>query len=103
MDTADNPQRSVNYRNIHGRSLRRQAEIFAKSDTWQTTSVFEDEEVKEINLKKTALSVQVYSRRNSSIQGELYIDPDKRVFFRSGIELIRMLYEYLDSMERKNC
>lgn len=103
MDTVDHPQRSVNYRNIDGRSLRRQTEIFVKSDSFQMTSIFEDEEVKEINLKKKALSVQVFSRRNSSIQGELYIEPDKRVFFRSGIELIRMLYEYLDSRETENC
>lgn len=97
MDTADYPQTTVDYRNIKGESFRQQTEIFMKDGVQNIVSLFEDEEITEINLEKKAVSVQVITRRNCSIQGELCIGPKTRVFFRSGVELMRMLYEYLET------
>ena len=96
MDMADYPQIEVDYRNLEGRTLKKQNYILKNYNNRETISIFEDTETKEINLKKKLVSVQVISRRNCSIQGVLNINTEKKVFFRSGMELIRLLYEYLE-------
>lgn len=98
MDRADYPQTSVDYRNLKGKTFRRQADIFEKEDNKETISLFEDQKTEDMNLKKNAVSVLILSRRNSSIQGELTIGAANKVYFRSGIELIQFLYEYLDEI-----
>lgn len=94
MDKVNCPQRTSNYRNINGQRFRVQSDIFRKSEETEKVSVFEDAvEIKQERMKKV-VTVEVCCRRNASIQGRLKLSSGD-ICFRSGMEIIRLLHEYL--------
>ena len=101
MDTTDYPHVTVDYHNLKGKTFKRQSDIFKAYDDRKMVSLFEDEEIKDAGPKKKIACVQVISRKNSSIQGELSINAKVKVFFRSGIELMQLLYELMEDWQRE--
>ena len=101
MDTTDYPQVTVDYHNLKGKTFKRQSDIFKAYDDRKMVSLFADEEIKDAGPKKKIACVQVISRKNSSIQGELSINAKVKVFFRSGIELMQLLYELMEDWQRE--
>lgn len=95
MDGVNRPQRTSCYRNIRGQKFRMQSDIFRKEENTDKVSVFEDAEDYGQELDKKMITIEVYCRRNASIQGQLKL-PCGKVFFRSGMELMRLLHEYLE-------
>ena len=91
----------MDYHNLKGKTYKRQSDIFKSYDDRKMVSLFEDEEIKDAGPKKKIACVQVISRKNSSIQGELSINAKEKVFFRSGIELMQLLYELMEDWQRE--
>lgn len=99
MDSVNYPQVTTKYRNINGELFSRQAQILSDFDEKSAISTFEENREVTGCLKNTVLTVQVFCRRNSSMQGELRIGTDKKVNFRSALELLRLIYEYLEQVD----
>ena len=46
------------------------------------------------NTAKTGVEIRVYYRQQASMQGEIRVK-GRKVYFRSGMELMRLLHQYL--------
>ena len=52
-------------------------------------------------LCKKNITIQIYCRKNASMQGEVRF-PEEKIYFRSTLELMRMIHQYLQSLTEIN-
>ncbi len=90
------PHRDTSVRDIHGRTY----DVKKKEGM---TRVMEDEELLEKHGDMGTFVIRVSHRQHSSWQGRVtYLDEDKTVYFRSVLELIKIIDGTLDEAGRMN-
>ena len=102
MDTTDYPQVTVDYHNLKGKTFKRQSDIFKAHDDRKMVSLFEDEEIKDAGPKKKDCLCSGHFQKKQQHTGELSINAKVKVFFRSGIELMQLLYELMEGLAKGN-
>ena len=94
LDTIAIPRTSYEHRNLFG-----QAHVFEKIDRSCCLETLERRAPEEFPYIKATFTVRCSYRHHGSMQGELLLAgkrKGRRVYFRSGLELMRLIYEFLD-------
>ncbi|MBU9736805.1 hypothetical protein [Diplocloster agilis] len=89
MDSVNYPQSSVNHRN-----LKNCNPYFLDLSAWTPKKDLHAADGERDNTAKTGVEIRVYYRQQASMQGEIRVK-GRKVYFRSGMELMRLLHQYL--------
>lgn len=89
MDSVNYPQSSVDHRH-----LKNSSPYFLDLSAWTPQKDLNSEGDGKYNATKTGVEIRVYYRQHASMQGEIRIK-GRKVYFRSGMELMRLLHQYL--------
>ncbi|WP_343250376.1 hypothetical protein [Diplocloster hominis] len=89
MDSVNYPQSSVGHRHFKGSSP-----YFLDLSGWTLRKDLNSPGEERFNAAKTGVEIRVYYRQQASMQGEIRVK-GRKVYFRSGMELMRLLHQYL--------
>lgn len=97
MDSVSVPQPSYEHRSVYGEPY-----VFQKQEqgTQAARAVYRLEDMPRLPRGVASFVLRFHYRQYGSLQGELIAfskEGERRVLFRSALELIRLLHEYLDT------
>lgn len=101
MDSVSVPKAAYEHRSVYGKMYAFQR--MEKSCLVKETGC-RPEDIPRLPRGKAAFAIRFYYRQYGSLQGELLAVTDgeeKRVLFRSALELMRLLHEYTDTEMRR--
>ncbi len=91
-------RRLARYRDQILREPEREAAAWSQGDSWRVRDAWRDPEP---SRGKAALCVCTQYRQHNSWQGYIYREDQEKVFFRSALELLYLLDDYLREQKER--